>query len=393
MVAVPGSFPPPRPTPPKSSELLPGVIGRCESMRAVERITRKVAASGASVLILGETGTGKELIASAVHHLSRRSSGPFVKVNCGALSESLLESELFGHVRGAFTGAVANRTGRFEAANGGSIFLDEINSTTMTLQVKLLRVLQEKEFERVGNTTSLRTDARIIAASNRDLRREVASERFREDLYWRLNVVPIVLPSLRERRDDIQSLTTYFLDYYNIANDRLVSHYEPEVLQALQDYHWPGNVRELQNYIERAVVLAEDDEFTIDLLPPAVTGSEDAGGSTGDPLIGPPARDEIDGVEPGRLLASPPVAAYINGNAHAPPQVESCDLIETVIARGLRDADGEAEMYPLIVDQIERELIVQVLKECGGVQTKTATRLGINRNTLHKKMKQYKIEG
>ncbi len=364
-------------------------------MRVVNRITRKVAGSGASVLILGETGTGKELIASAVHHLSRRSSGPFVKVNCGALSESLLESELFGHVRGAFTGAVANRAGRFEAADGGSIFLDEINSTTMTLQVKLLRVLQEKEFERVGNTTSLRTDARIIAASNRDLRREVALERFREDLYWRLNVVPIVLPSLRERRDDIQPLTTYFLDYYNIANDRMVAHYEPEVLEALQDYHWPGNVRELQNYIERAVVLAEDDEFTLDLLPPAVTGSTAADWSTagGDPLIGPPVRVEVHAAThppPVTAYQPPPVAPVESNGA---PRGDCGDLIETLIARGLRESDQEAEMYPLIVDQIERELIVQVLRECGGVQTKTATRLGINRNTLYKKMKQYRIEG
>ncbi|MEM6366290.1 MAG: sigma-54 factor interaction domain-containing protein, partial [Planctomycetota bacterium] len=169
-------------------------------MREVDRVTRKVAATNAAVLILGETGTGKELIAAAVHQLSQRGGGPFVKVNCGALSESLLESELFGHVRGAFTGAVANRAGRFEAANGGTIFLDEINTTTSTLQVKMLRVLQEKEFERVGDTTSLRTDARVIAASNRNLMAEVRAERFREDLYWRLNVVPVYLPPLRERR-------------------------------------------------------------------------------------------------------------------------------------------------------------------------------------------------
>ena len=399
--SVPGPFPPPRPTPPKSSELLPGVIGRCPSMRAVEQITRKVATSGASVLILGETGTGKELIASAVHGLSRRSAGPFVKVNCGALSESLLESELFGHVRGAFTGAVANRTGRFEAANGGSIFLDEINSTTTTLQVKLLRVLQEKEFERVGATTSSRTDARIIAASNRDLRREVATERFREDLYWRLNVVPIVLPSLRERRDDIQALTTYFLDYYNIANDRLVAHYEPEVLEALRDYHWPGNVRELQNYIERAVVLAEGDEFTLDLLPPAVTSSDERLAAMPDPLIGPPTRGlsenhpstEETAIYPPPNRGPMTVSTVLPVAGHVTPSGDSQGLIESVIRVGLAEADRDDEMYPAIVDRIERELIVQVLRECGGVQTKTATRLGINRNTLHKKMKQYRIEG
>src|SRR5687767_2643757 len=182
---------------------IPGIIGSGAAMEDVYRITRRVARTNASVLLLGETGTGKELIATAIHRLSARSTGPFVKVNCGALSESLLESELFGHVRGAFTGAVNNRTGRFEAAHTGTIFLDEINSTTLHLQVKLLRVLQEREFERVGDTTTLRVDTRVIAASNRDLLSEVAENRFREDLYYRLNVVPIYLPPLRDRRADI----------------------------------------------------------------------------------------------------------------------------------------------------------------------------------------------
>ena len=226
------------------------------SMQEVYRITRRVAGSNASVLILGETGVGKELIANAIHRLSRRSGGPFVRVNCGALSESLLESEIFGHVRGAFTGAVTNRTGRFEAANGGTIFLDEINSTSLTLQVKLLRVLQEREFERVGDTSTLSTDARIIAASNRDLMKEVKQERFREDLYWRLNVVPIEIPPLRRRRDDLPALVSFFLEHYNEINDRYVVHIGPGTMEAMQDYHWPGNVRELQNYIERAVVMA-----------------------------------------------------------------------------------------------------------------------------------------
>jgi transcriptional regulator with GAF, ATPase, and Fis domain len=178
---------------------IPGLIGSSPAMEAVYRLTRKVARTGASVLLLGETGTGKEMIATAIHRLSHRASGPFVKVNCGALSESLLESELFGHVRGAFTGAVNNRTGRFEAAHTGTIFLDEINSTSLYLQVKLLRVLQEREFERVGDTNTNRVDVRVIAASNRDLYGQVESESFREDLYWRLNVVPIVLPPLRLR--------------------------------------------------------------------------------------------------------------------------------------------------------------------------------------------------
>ena len=191
-------------------------------MENVYRLTRQVARSNASVLLLGETGTGKELIAKAIHRLSPRGSGPFVRVNCGALAENLLESELFGHVRGAFTGAIDNRTGRFEAAHTGTVFLDEINSTTPKLQVKLLRVLQEHEFERVGDTQTIRVDTRVIAASNRDLLEETEAGRFREDLYYRLNVVTIYLPPLRERREDIPSLVGHFLKIYNEQNYRHV---------------------------------------------------------------------------------------------------------------------------------------------------------------------------
>src|SRR5512147_2205636 len=193
---------------------LPGVLGESAGMREVVRTTRQVAPSRACVLIVGETGTGKELIARAIHDLSPRSTGPYIRVNCGALTESLLESELFGHVKGSFTGAVDNRTGRFEAAHTGSIFLDEINSTSPKLQVKLLRILQEGEFERVGDTNTKKVDTRIIAATNRDLLEEIESGRFREDLYYRLNVVPVYLPPLRERREDIPLLVEYFLKRY-----------------------------------------------------------------------------------------------------------------------------------------------------------------------------------
>nr|WP_146575798.1 sigma-54 dependent transcriptional regulator [Neorhodopirellula pilleata] len=379
-------------------QLLPGVIGQSPAMREVDRITRKVAATNASVLILGETGTGKELIASAIHQLSHRSGGPFVKVNCGALSESLLESELFGHVRGAFTGAIANRAGRFEAANGGSIFLDEINSTTMTLQVKLLRVLQEKEFERVGDTATNRTDARVIAASNRDLMRQVHSDRFREDLYWRLNVVPIEIPALRHRRDDIPALVSFFLEYYNEVNDRYVTHIDPEVMLALQDYHWPGNVRELQNYVERAVVMSDTDELTIDLLPECVlTGDSyadtysgsfdehspaggglpmhDSGPSEGNGNV-PPSR------MPGQSSQGANPAAYVD-------RMDAKTLTRYVVLRGLDESDPDENVHAAVVDQVEKELIAQVLAQCGGVQTKAASRLGMNRNTLYKKIKQY----
>lgn len=324
-------------------------------MQAVYRITRRVAATNASVLILGETGVGKELIAAAVHRLSHRSSGPLVKVNCGALSESLLESELFGHVRGAFTGAVNHRPGRFEAAHRGSLFLDEINSTTLTLQVKLLRVLQEKEFERVGDTTTLKTDTRIIAASNRDLMNEVHEGRFREDLYWRLNVVPIEIPPLRKRREDIPALVTHFLEYYNEINDRYVVHLTPDAMQALQDYHWPGNVRELQNYIERAVVMAEGDELTIDLLPEEVAGAQSADESAN--------------------------------------QLDMQSLTRQVVQQGLAEAGEQAAgVHSVIMDQVEKELLAQVLQSCDGIQTRTAARLGINRNTLYKKLKDYGLD-
>ncbi len=333
-----------------------GIIGSSPTMQEVYRITRRVAGSNASVLILGETGVGKELVAGAVHKLSHRSGGPFVRVNCGALSESLLESELFGHVRGAFTGAVANRTGRFEAAHGGTVFLDEINSTSLTLQVKLLRVLQEREFERVGDTNTLRTDTRIIAASNRDLMQEVREERFREDLYWRLNVVPIEIPPLRRRREDIPTLVSFFLEHYNEVNDRYVVHMGPGAIEAMQDYHWPGNVRELQNYIERAVVMAETDELTVDLLPPCVTSREP--------------------------LAS---SSLPSGD------IES--LTREVVQRGLNDSGVKSgEIHAVIVERIEKELIAQILAACGGVQTKAASRLGINRNTLHKKIKEYGLD-
>ncbi|MCL4192722.1 MAG: sigma-54 dependent transcriptional regulator [Thermoguttaceae bacterium] len=335
---------------------IPGLIGSGPAMEEVYRLTRQVARSNASVLLLGETGTGKELIAKAIHQLSPRGSGPFVRVNCGALAENLLESELFGHVRGAFTGAIDNRTGRFEAAHTGTVFLDEINSTTAKLQVKLLRVLQEHEFERVGDTQTIRVDTRVIAASNRDLLEEVEASRFREDLYYRLNVITIYLPPLRDRREDIAELVGFFLRIYNEANNRHVPHVQRAAMEALQAYDWPGNVRELQNYIERAVVLAPGDELTSDLLPDAVLGRKR-------PRIG----------------------------RHRKADLES--LCAELVENGLADAGpNEVNLHAKIVDRVERELIAQVLASCDGVQVKAAERLGINRNTLHKKLKDYGLE-
>lgn len=344
------SDPPPDPSP------LEGLVGSGAAMREVYAMTRRVAASNASVLLTGETGTGKELIARAIHRISPRGSGPFVRVNCGALSEGLLESELFGHVRGAFTGAVANRTGRFEAAHTGTIFLDEINSTTPKLQVKLLRVLQEREFERVGDTETIRVDTRVIAASNRELLDEVAREQFREDLYYRLNVVPIYLPPLRARREDISQLAGHFLEFYNEANDRYVVHIHPDVLEAFAAYHWPGNVRELQNVIERCVVLAAGDEITLDLLPPAIRGEAAA-------------------------VAVPGRGGDLDSLAR--------ELVEQGLATS---ADDDDTLFERVISRVERELIAQMLAACKGVQLKAAARLGINRNTLRKKLLEHGLD-
>src|SRR5690242_20175428 len=245
---------------------LPGVVGDSAAMRAVYRLTRLVAAARASVLVVGETGTGKELIARNIHKLSPRSDGPYVRVNCGALSESLLESELFGHIKGAFTGAVDNKTGRFEAAHTGTIFLDEISSMSPKLQVKLLRVLQEREFERVGESRTIRVDTRVIAATNSFLEDEIAGGRFREDLYYRLNVVPIFLPPLRDRTEDIPALVRFFLERYCEENRRDTPDVPSSVVNKLQQYDWPGNVRELENYVERSVVLSHGQPVQFELM-------------------------------------------------------------------------------------------------------------------------------
>ena len=335
---------------------IPGIIGTSPAMEYVYQLTRRVSRSNASVLLLGETGTGKELIATAIHRLSDRGSGPCVKVNCGALSENLLESELFGHVRGAFTGAVNNRTGRFEAAHTGTIVLDEINSTSPHLQVKLLRVLQEREFERVGDVQTIQVDTRVIASSNRDLLGLVDQGEFREDLYWRLNVVPIEIPPLRQRREDIPQLVAHFLDHYSEINGRYVVHIQDESMEFLRAYDWPGNVRELQNYIERAVVMAEGDELTVDLLPDVVLGKRRAR-SMG-----------LRGADVDDLVV---------------------ELVQQAVASSDPDDKG---LHAGIVNRVERETIAQVLQACGGVQTKAANRLGINRNTLHKKVKEYDLD-
>jgi DNA-binding NtrC family response regulator len=339
----------------KDGELIEGLIGSSEPMREVYRITRKVAPTSATVLLTGQTGTGKELIARALHELSPRATGPFIRVNCGALSESLLESELFGHTKGAFTSAIDTRTGRFEAAHGGTVFLDEINSVSYQLQVKLLRVLQEHEFERVGDTKTIKVDCRVIAATNVDLTDEITEGNFREDLYYRLNVVPIYLPALRERPDDIPALVNFFLRRYAEQNELDPSRVTTAALNYLTQYDWPGNVRELQNYVERALVLSSNNEIDVDDLPRHVRGLA--------PMrITRPDSNDID------------------------------SLCTELVSRGISMVpDGDRDVHSAVVNRVEREVILQVLRQCQGVQTRTATRLGINRNTLHKKIEEYNL--
>lgn len=340
-----------------NSEFAPlvGMIGASTAMQQVYELTRLVAPTTTTALLTGETGTGKELVARAIHELSPRASGPFIRVNCGALSESLLESELFGHVKGAFTSAHENRTGRFEAAHGGTIFLDEINSVSVTLQVKLLRVLQEHEFERVGDTRTVHVDCRVIAATNCDLLDEIESGEFREDLYYRLNVVPIYLPPLRERPDDIPQLAEHFVAFYATAAGRPVPTMTKETLDALKNYSWPGNVRELQNYAERALVLMRGVEFTADLLPPHVRG-----------------------------LAPVRIGRTRSGGADK--------AAEELVTLGLTDYAGDSKPYEKVMALVERELLAQMLRRCQGVQIKAAEQLGINRNTLHKKVTDYGLD-
>ncbi len=332
------------------------IIGDSPAMHEVFAIVGQVANSRATVLLLGETGTGKEMIAKAIHYNSPRKDKPFIRVNCGALTGTLLESELFGHVKGSFTGAIKDKMGRFEAADGGTIFLDEIGTMEPQLQVKLLRVLQERELERVGDTQVVKVDVRVIAATNVDLQEAVAKSRFREDLFYRLNVVSVYLPPLRNRREDIPRLIDHFLDQYNVINDRRLRRISREMLNILLRYPWPGNVRELENAIERAVVLSNDEDFTEELLPLSV-----------------------------RMFAQ---QRRTN---------QSSESIETLTKRladqSINDYEmREGEIYQLVIDQMEHALIERALAKCGGVKTKAADFLGINRNTLNKKVKELGIE-
>ena len=329
------------------------IVGRSEAMQAVFQAVTHVARSRATVFLRGESGTGKELIARAIHYNSPRAEGPFIQVNCAALPETLLESELFGHEKGAFTGAVATRKGRFELAHGGTLFLDEVGEMPLSIQVKLLRVLQERRFERVGGTRTLSADVRIVAATNRDLEQAVALGQFREDLYYRLNVIPIHIPALRERREDIPLLVEHFLAVFNRENGRHVR-ISDEAMEVLLRYSWPGNVRELENCIERVVVLARSEWVRPEDLPFEVRRGEAVGLAAG---IGAPANP-----------AAVPAAAL----AAAPASPRAVPLKES-----LKD--------------LEKQRIQEALNRAAGVQAKAARLLGMNPRQLAYRIRKYGI--
>jgi two-component system response regulator HydG len=311
---------------------LGNIIGSSTSMRKLIDTLTLVAPSEATVLIQGESGTGKELVASAIHHNSPRKSTPFIKVNCAALPETLLESELFGHEKGAFTGAAGPRKGRFERADRGTLFLDEIGEMAPTTQAKILRVLQEREFEPVGGSRSIRVDTRILSATNRNLEEEVAADRFREDLYYRLNVVTITVPPLRERLADIPLLAEHFLGHYAAKNHRTFKGIVPQAMDLLMRYAWPGNVRELENVIERAVIMARGDRIETEHFPSTIGGQE----------------------------------GY---------QASQSSILPS--GRSLKE--------------VEKTMILQTLDDMSGNRTQTARILGISRRTLQLKLKEYGV--
>jgi len=304
------------------------LVGACKQMTAIFQLIKDVAPSRSTVLISGESGTGKELIARAIHYHSERVEGPFIKLNCAALPEGLMESELFGHEKGAFTGAIRQTRGRFEMADGGTLLLDEISEIPLTLQGKLLRVLQEREFERVGSGTPMQVDVRIIATTNRNLKKEIAEGRFREDLFFRLNVIPIEVPPLRERPDDLPLLVDHFMKKYCAETGKVINGVDDAAMRLFKAYHWPGNVRELENFIERAVVISRNKVLT------------------------------------------------------------TADFPQSLVLGKIEDQGGEFRVG-MTVHEAEKLLIVRTLEEQSGNRTRAAEILGINPRTLRNKLHEY----
>ncbi len=345
------------------------LVGESTAIQQVYQVVEKVADTPSTVLITGESGTGKELVARALHDNSSRTGGPFIKINCAAIPKTLMESELFGYEKGAFTGAVGSKPGRFELAHGGSLFLDEIGEIPVEMQVKLLRVLQESEFERVGGIKTIKVDVRLITATNRDLAAEIAAGGFRDDLYYRLNVVPIHLPPLRERREDIPLLVGHFIARFNERLKKQVAGAEPEAIERLVAHHWPGNIRELENVIERTVLFCESSTIGLADLPAELGGSPRA--AVGAP---PPAEDRLpgSGASSGALPSLPGQTPTPSSSL---PQVgeEVGSLKEAVRAE---------------TERVERELIQRALDETGGNVTQATRKLQISRKSLQTKMKE-----
>jgi Nif-specific regulatory protein len=307
------------------------IIGNSRLMREVYEMIHKVAKSNATVLLRGESGTGKELVANAIHYQSLRSRKPFIKVNCAALPETLLESELFGYEKGAFTGATSLKPGRFERAQGGTLFLDEIGDLNPSVQTKLLRVIQEKEFDRLGGRQPIQSDVRIIAATHQDLEKTVEEKRFREDLYYRLNVFPIYLPPLRDRRTDILLLSEHFLEKFNKEHQKNIRRISTPAIDMLMQYHWPGNVRELQNCLERAVLICEGEAIKAHHLPPTLQTAE--------------------------------------------------------------SSNTQSKLsFDQAVEAVEKELIIEALKKTNGNRTRAADELGITQRIINYKIDRYGIE-
>ncbi|MGD0016357.1 MAG: sigma-54 dependent transcriptional regulator [Verrucomicrobiia bacterium] len=333
-------------------EYAEGIVGKSEAMQQVFKLIGQVAQSDATVLITGESGTGKELVARAIYHHSRRAEQPFMAINCAAIPENLLESELFGHERGSFTGAAERRIGKFEQGHEGTIFLDEIGDMPLATQTKILRVLQNGEFQRVGGNQTIRVDVRVLAATNKELEKLVAEKKFREDLYYRLNVVRIHLPPLRERREDIPVLLDYFLQRLINEDDALnkVKRVAPQAFEVLEKYNWPGNVRELENAISRAAVMAHGDSIFLDDLP-------------------------LDIREP--------------KPASVPPE-QVGQTVDTAVAALFAIARKDPQLK--IIAAVERELIVRALGETGGNQLQAAKLLGMTRATLRKRIEKLGIK-
>ncbi|HEY5909974.1 MAG TPA: sigma-54 dependent transcriptional regulator [Verrucomicrobiae bacterium] len=336
----------------ESEDYEQGIIGRSEGMQQVFKLIGQLAASDATALITGESGTGKELVARAVYHHSNRSQQPFLAVNCAAIPEQLLESELFGHERGAFTGAALQRIGKFEQCHRGTLFLDEIGDMTPATQTKILRVLQSGTFERVGGNQPIKVDVRIIAATNKALEQAVADRHFREDLFYRLNVVRIQIPPLRERREDIRLLVNYFLKKFARDQQAPPRSIAPAALKQLEKYHWPGNVRELENAVRRALVIAKGEAILPTDLPGEVTGPESGPGTAVSSAGG---REDLSAL-----------ARQLFHWARRDPKLK-------------------------VIPAVERELVIEALKETGGNQVHAAKLLGITRATLRNRIEKFRI--